>query len=283
MKKKYIVILVIVAIVGAMFGIRYYNLNVKQKPVEEQKDNEGTTEEGTEPVEEGKEGDTTETKEDTTYEQTPADNKVGSTEVESYVPSVGLHTDKVSANNRVEVDDSLDASDLMQKTPNYPAVCKLYGKTKIPPQLKGYGDKANLADFNTSMATELTSADLLSNTQYLVGLEQNKKDLVDGKLKSLSWLIDNSNSLSESNALKFVDLKVIKTLGDNAILCGVDFSEDCVTNRNLVCLVDTSGTLDMPEYYPGATFSCVVYAHNIVVSDIGMDTVVTIYFDTFKE
>lgn len=260
--KGLIVIVAVVGVIGALFGVRSYNLSKKEKQQTQEK-----LQQVIQPTEE------------LTTEEAPTP---------SYESSLNKKEDKKN-NSKVDKVTTEDET-LEELVPNFDVTCNVFGQTKVPVKnvdgssCKAYLDSIYLADFDTYWGTSLDVNDMKSTTKHLVGVDQDNIEEEVADLQSVGWLISNFEKLDKHDAIKFTNLHVIGSLSDShvAVLCSYDWYSAYGLKDTLVLFEDISGTLTTEDFIDGAIFSATAFVHNIKVVNVKGQNVVCVQYNVFK-
>lgn len=256
-------LVVVVIIIGIMFGIRTYNLSKKST---EQVDNNQQQQQVV-----------------TQYTQEPV-----VTEEPSYESSLANRVEDKKKDstkkNKVEKEEVVK-----EIVPNIEVSCNVFTKTRVPNRnvdgssCKSYLNGVTLADFDTFWGDKLDVNDMKSETKYLVGVDQDDIDVEIADLQSVGWLISNFNKLKKHDAIKFTNLHVIGKLSDDhvAVLCSYDWYSVFGMKDTLVVFEDISGTLKKKDFKAGAVFSATVFVHNMKVVKVNGQNVVCVQYNTY--
>lgn len=270
-KKLCIVLAVVLVLIIIMFAIRSHNLKNKANAEESVPQSTQTTA-------------STQIKQDEEVKKEP-ENK--------YKNSLGLDADK-DKDERITVEVETEAppepTEPVQTDPTYTPVVTIYDHTVVPKKnmdgssCKAYQSSVKLADFGTFWGSSLTDKDFKGGDFYMVGVTQNPDDTIKGDLESTGWLIDNLDSLSDNDAIKFTNLHVIGSLSDThtALLCSYDWYSAFGLKDTLVVFEDISNTLSPSDFNDGDIFSALVFKHNIKVEKVKNQRVIVVEYATFN-
>lgn len=267
--------IVLVIIIGILFGIRSSNIKKKEAAeVERLLQEQLAAQEAENAIEEV-----------TTVVQPVGD----------YEASLGLAVDK-SKDERVQVKpeeevEVIEDDKPEQTEPNYNTDVVVFGYQEIPTSglnanlFQNYLSKVSLSNFSSKFGSSLTESDFFSPQRILVGYEKDRaeNDTDMGDLHSVGWITNNIDKLGESDAIKFVDLHVVGHLSTDhvALLCTYELYAANHLEDMLVVFEDISGTLSIDNFKSGDIFSATVFKHNMKVENVNGETVLVVQYNTF--
>lgn len=151
--------------------------------------------------------------------------------------------------------------------------------------IKDFYKSMRLSDVGSNWGSALTDKDKLTDSFYMVGVDQNPDDYVSGvDMQSFGWLIENIGGLPSDTAIKFTDLNIVGSLSDDhvAVLACYDWYSIWGMKDTLLVFEDISGTLNPKDFTEGKIFSAIAYAHNIKVVQYGGYNIVCVQYNTFS-
>jgi len=273
-----IVGIVVVILVGILFGIR--TVNGKKKAERESLAAVAASEEASRAEEESIAASLAQ---DQTEEVKPTSE---------YIASLGLgkgnkEDERVEVTTEAETEPETTAPERKAK---YPPTVDIFDWTAVPKKnmdgssCKAYQSKVKLADFGTFWGTALTEDDFNCEKRILVGVDQNPDDFQKGDLQSEGWLIQHMGEIADNDCVRFTNLHVIGSLSDDhvALLCSYDWYSAFGLKDTLVVFEDISGTLKTSDFKDGDVFSASVYGHNLKVEKVGGYNVVCAQYAVFE-
>lgn len=175
--------------------------------------------------------------------------------------------------------------------PTYGDALKIWSSDGVPEimedgrSIKQYFKETSISDFGSSWGTALDNKDKLTESFYMVGVDQNPDDFVKGvQSQSFGWLISHLGGIDKNSAIKFTDLNVVDSYSSDhvAMLCCYNWYSIWGLKETMMFFEDVSGTLKPSDFSPGTIFSAIIYAHNIKVVDVNGQTVICVQYNTFK-
>lgn len=269
------VIIGVVILVIAMFGIRSHNMKKKTLELQEKARQEALA------------------KEQEAQAALEQDVETEPVPQNDYHNSLGLDADR-DKDERIEIEEEEETYtyvEPVQTEPTYDTVVTIYDHTVVPKKnvdgssCKAYQNKVTLNDFGTYWGSSLTEDDFFGGDFYMVGVEQNPDDILKGDLQSTGWLISNFDSLNDNDAIKFTNLHVIGQLSTShvALLCSYDWYSAFGLTDTLVVFEDISNSLRIGDFRDGDIFSATVFKHNIKIMDnVNGQRVIVVEYATFE-
>lgn len=281
MSKKVVIALgIIVALLIVGIVIRTINMSKKQEvtqpPVESTADSGGTEDEATKPAEPEKfESSLTASAKEEEREKEEVEQRLKEKE-------------EAEEKAKKEEEERLKAE---KAKPTYGDAVKIWDSDGVPDimedgrSIKQYFKDTSIASFGSNWGTALDNKDKLTDSFYMVGVDQNPEDKVTGvQSQSFGWLITHLGGINKNSAIKFTDLNVVDSYASDhvAMLCCYNWYSIWGLEETMMFFEDISRTLKPSDFKPGTIFSAIVYAHNIKVVEANGQKVICVQYNTFK-
>ena len=276
-----IVGVVLVILIGVIFGIR--TVNGKKKAARAEQESIAAEQASIEASIAEEESIAASLAQDQTEEEKPTSE---------YLASLGLGKGN-KEDERIEVTTEAPTepeTTAPERKAKYPPTIDIFDWSAVPNKnvdgssCKAYLSKVKLADFGTLWGSALTEDDFFCEKRILVGVEQNPNDFQRGDLQSVGWLIEHFSEIQPSDCIRFTNLHVIGSLSSDhvALLCSYDWYSAFGLKDTLVVFEDISGTLKTSDFKDGDFFSASVYGHNLKVVIVGGFNVVCAEYAVFE-